>query len=374
MSGSPEYRDALPQGSVRGRGAGLNPGNRFESVRLHVLGEHLDEIAAERPDGTQVLTRIYDDRSRSVVNKVDSPDLAGMEWTLNPYRGCEHGCIYCYARPTHEYLGFSSGLDFETRIVAKRDAPELLRKALSSPKWERKTIAMSGVTDPYQPVEAKLGITRRCLEVMAEFRQPVGVITKSRLILRDMDLLADMARDGLATAAVSVTTLDHDLAMKMEPRAASPKARLEAVEKLSAAGVRVCVMMAPIVPGLTDHEIPSVLKAASEAGAKSAAYVLLRLPYQIKDLFLDWLARHFPDRAGHIESAIREGRGGALYDATFFDRQRGLGPRAEQIDQTFALFKRRYGLEGRTEHVMPRPMPPRPQAEPAVGQLPLFGS
>jgi DNA repair photolyase len=356
-------------GPVRGRGAGLNPGNRFEDIRLHVLGDYLDEIAAERPDGTQVLTRIYDDTSKTVVNRVDSPDLPGMVWTLNPYRGCEHGCIYCYARPTHEYLGFSCGLDFETRIVAKRGAPELLRAALSSPKWKFEPISMSGVTDPYQPIEAKLGITRRCLEVMAELGQPVGVITKNRLILRDLDVLSSMAREGLASAAVSITTLDHDLAMKMEPRAASPRARLETVSRLAAAGVRVTVMMAPVIPGLTDHEIPALLKAAKEAGATGAGHILLRLPYQIKDLFLEWLQRQFPDRAAHVESLIRDARGGELYDARFHVRQRGEGARARQIDQTFALFKKRYGLDGgrgASDDSSRARRNPR-------GQLPLFG-
>lgn len=356
-------------GPVRGRGAGLNPGNRFEPVRLHVLGEHLDEIAAERPDGTQVLTRIYEDDSKTVVNPVDSPDLSMMKWTLNPYRGCEHGCIYCYARPTHETLGFSSGLDFETRIVAKRQAPALLRKTLNSPRWDGEPIMLSGVTDPYQPVEAKLGITRACIETLLEFRQPMAVITKNRLVLRDLDLLSAMHKHGLVGAAVSITTLDHSLAAKMEPRASSPRDRLETVRQLAAAGIPVTVMMAPIIPGLTDHEIPAVLRAAAEAGATSAAYVLLRLPFQIKDLFLEWLARHFPDRAAKVESLIRQTRGGELYDSEFFSRQRGRGGHAEQIQQAFAVFKKRCGLDGPDRGAPTGPRPGRPGA-----QLPLFGS
>jgi DNA repair photolyase len=373
MSGSShEHRDGLISGPVRGRGAGLNPGNRFETVRLHVVGDYLDEVAAEKPDGTQVVTRIYEDRSRSILNRVDSPDLPGMAWTLNPYRGCEHGCIYCYARPTHEYLGFSSGLDFETKIMAKREAPALLREALKSPKWDWRPISMSGVTDPYQPIEAKLGITRGCLEVLSEFGQEVGVITKNRLILRDLDIISDMAKRGLASAAVSLTTLDHDLAMKMEPRAASPKARLETIENLSSAGVYVTVMMAPIVPGLTDHEIPTLLKAAAEAGASGAGYVLLKLPYQIKDLFLEWLQRHFPDRAAHVESVVREARGGKLNDPRFHKRQKGEGERAKQIGQAFKVFKQRYGLsgharEGREDRPRAASRPP-----PAGAQIPLF--
>lgn len=368
MSGSPEYRDALPDGPVRGRGAGLNPGNRYESVRLHVLGEHLDEIAAERPDGTQVITRIYSDTTRSIVNPVDSPDLAGMKWTLNPYRGCEHGCIYCYARPTHEQLGFSSGLDFETRIVAKREAPALLRKTLASPKWRGEAIMLSGVTDPYQPVESKLRITRACVEVMLEFRQPVTLITKNRLILRDLDLLSALHAHGLVGCAVSLTTLDAGLAANMEPRASSPRDRLETIRRISSAGIPVCVMVAPVVPGLTDHEIPTLLKAAAEAGATSAGYVLLRLPYQIKDLFLEWLSRHFPDRAARVESLVRQSRGGALYESGFFTRQRGRGEHAEQIGQAFEVFKRRYGLNAKAA-ASARPRPERPGA-----QLPLFGS
>ena len=328
---TPEHKDALPSGPVRGRGAGLNPGNRFEDIRLHVLGDHLDDIAAENPDGTQVLTRVYDDKSRSIITKVDSPDLPMMKWTLNPYRGCEHGCIYCYARPYHEYLGFSSGLDFETKIVAKRDAPALLRKFLASPRWQGESIAFSGVTDPYQPIESKLLITRRCLEVFVEFGQPVSVITKNRLILRDLDLLSKLNACGLVSCAISLTTLDNALASRLEPRASAPQARLEAIRALSAAGIPVTVMMAPIIPALNDREIPAVLKAASEAGARSAGYVLLKLPHQIKALFLDWLARHYPDRAAHVESLLRSARDGALNNSEFFTRQRGTGAHAEQI-------------------------------------------
>jgi DNA repair photolyase len=298
---------------------------------------------------------VYEDSSRSVVNKVNSPDLSMMKWTLNPYRGCEHGCIYCYARPSHELLGFSCGLDFETKIVAKRDAARLLREKLRSPSWKGESIAFSGVTDPYQPIEAKLGITRQCLEVLAEFGQPVSVITKNRLILRDLDLLKRLHERGAVSCAVSITTLDNELAAKMEPRASAPGARLEAIRKISAEGIPVCVMMAPIIPGLTDREIPAVLGAAAEAGATSAGYVLLRLPHQIKDLFLEWLRRHFPDRASHVEALIRESREGALYDAEYFTRQRGKGAHAEQIEKMFDLFKRKYGMEGPVMRETPKP-------------------
>ena len=352
MSGTQEFPDALPRGPVRGRGAGLNPANRFQPLRLHILGDHLDEVVADAPDGTQVRTQVFRDASRSVVTKVDSPDL-GLSWTLNPYRGCEHGCIYCYARPTHEYLGFSSGLDFETRIMVKTDAPELLRKFLGSSAWDGAPISFSGVTDPYQPVESKLRITRRCLEVLLEHRQPVSVITKNKLILRDLDILSGLCAYGLVRCAVSLTTLDNDVAAKMEPRASSPRARIETIRSLAAAGIPVCAMLAPIIPGLTDREIPALLKAAADAGATSAGYVLLRLPYQIKALFTEWLARNFPARAAHLESLIRGCRGGSLYQSAFFERQRGTGEHAAQIAQAFAVFSKRTGLDGGRGAMLP---------------------
>lgn len=338
---------------------------------MHVLGEHLDSVASDCPNGVQVSTRAGRDASRSIVNRVDSPDLK-LGWTLNPYRGCEHGCIYCYARPTHEYLGMSCGLDFETRLVAKHDAPELLRRWIERPSWCGEPIMLSGVTDPYQPVESELEITRRCLIVCLETRQPVTIITKSRLILRDLDVLEDLHRHELVHVALSITTLDSSLAARMEPRASSPSARLDAVAKVAATGVPVSVMMAPIIPAINDHEIPSVLKAASETGARRAGYVLLRLPYQIKDLFLDWLRRHFPDRAAKVESFIRESRGGELYDPRFFTRQRGVGPRARQIHETFTLFARRFGVDQEVPPLRPR-IPP-PTTPPPSSQLSLFGT
>ncbi len=252
---------------ARGRGAGVNPANRFEDQRYLVAGEFLDDLRAEGQLSNQnVATMVFDDATRSILNPVDAPDLH-FRWTLNPYRGCEHGCIYCYARPGHEYLGLSSGLDFETKVFAKREAPELLRKELAKKSWQGETIMMSGVTDCYQPLEADLKLTRRCLEVMLEFRQSVSIITKSSLILRDLDILKEMARLNLVHAAVSITTLDNRLAGAMEPRAASPRARLDTVRTLARAGVPTFVMAAPIVPGLNDHEIPSILREASRAGA-----------------------------------------------------------------------------------------------------------
>ncbi len=342
-----EFVDGTTHGAAaRGRGAAtLNPGNRFESVRLHVLGEYLDEQITEHPDGVQVKTHVLRDNTRTIINRVaDSPDIP-YDWTINPYRGCEHGCIYCYARPGHEYLGMSSGLDFETKIMAKVDAPQLLRRELASPKWQGEPIIMSGVTDPYQPIEAKLRITRGCLEVMNECKQPVSIITKNALVLRDLDLLSEMARSDAASVAVSITTLDKDLAMKMEPRASTPENRLRAVRELSQAGVPVTVMVAPIIPAINESEMPRILEAAAEAGAQSAGWVLLRLPYQIKTLFLEWLTRHFPDRAVKVESFIREMRGGELYDSRYGKRQKGEGTHAKLIGEMFKMYKKKYGLD-----------------------------
>lgn len=322
----------------------MNPGNRFEGVRLHVLGEALDAELAERPEGVQVETEVYTDRARTVLNRVDSPDVP-MNWSLNPYRGCEHGCAYCYARPTHETFGLSSGLDFERKLFVKREAPGLLRRELARPGWVPEPVMMSGITDPYQPIEAAMGVTRGVLEVLAECRQPVAVITKNALIQRDIDLLAELASHGAASAAVSVTTLDAKLAAKMEPRAAAPRRRLETIRALAGAGIPVTVMVAPVVPALTDHEIPTILEAAAEAGAVRAGHVLLRLPYQVKAVFTEWLERVKPERAGHIEAAVRECYGGSLYNAARSVRGRGVGGRAAQVRETFKVFVKRYGLD-----------------------------
>lgn len=327
----------------RGRGTAINPGNRFEGVRLHVLPEHAEEVVSQSPDGRRVRTLVYADRSRTVINPVDVPDIH-FRWSINPYRGCEHGCVYCYARPTHEYLGLSSGLDFETKIVAKRDAPALVRRELSKPSWRGERIMMSGVTDPYQPVEASLRITRGVLEAMAEFRQPVSVITKNRLIARDADVLGELARHGAAHAAVSLTTLDNTLAARMEPRASAPGHRLEAIAALARAGVPVRVMTGPLIPGVNDHEVPALLQAAAEAGATSAGYTLLRLPWQVKEVFLEWLERTFPQRAAKVESLVRQTRAGALYDSRFGQRQSGSGPVARAIGDMWRLAARRAGL------------------------------
>ncbi len=341
-----DHVDALSSGAVRGRGSNLNPGNRFEDVRLHVLGEHLDEQLRDHPSGVQVRTQVFTDDTQSVVNKVESPDIP-FNWSLNPYRGCEHGCIYCYARPGHEYLALSSGLDFETKIIAKPRAPELLRQFIARPAWHGEPIVLSGVTDPYQPVERELRITRGCLEVCAAAHQPLSLITKNHLITRDLDVLREMAAWRGVRVAISLTTLDAGLAAKMEPRASSPRDRLAAIRELVAAGVPVAVMTAPIIPAINDRELPALLEAAAEAGAHSAGMVLIKLPHQIKALFLEWLQRHYPARAAHVESLIRQCRGGDLYDGAFFNRQRGTGPVAETIRDTFGLFARKHCLTRR---------------------------
>jgi len=355
--------------AARGRGSStLNPGNRFEDVRLHILGEYRDEQLREHPDGIQVRTMPYRDDSRTIINKVaDSPDIS-FDWTVNPYRGCEHGCIYCYARPGHEYLGMSCGLDFETRIMVKTGAPELLSKELASPKWHGEPIVMSGVTDPYQPLEKRLLITRRCLEIMADCRQPVSIVTKSHLITRDLDVLRQLARYNCISVAISVTTLERELAMRMEPRASTPRDRLRAIRELTDAKIPVMAMTAPIIPGLNDRELPALLKAAAEHGAITAGWVMLRLPWQIKDLFLDWLHRHYPDRAKRVENFIRGMRGGELYNAAYGTRMRGEGKHAELIKRIFHTYRRRYRLD--------RPMPRlssaafrRPNTQ---GQMSLF--
>jgi DNA repair photolyase len=325
---------------ARGRGAADNPANRFEP--LHYEPDP-DLDPDERPSPRTLFLR---DETRSLITSNDSPDV-GFRFSINPYRGCEHGCIYCYARPTHEYLGFSAGLDFETRIVVKEDAPALLRKELSSAKWTPEVLGLSGVTDPYQPIERRLGLTRRCLEVLAEFRNPVAIVTKNRLVTRDADLLGELTGHGAAAVFLSITTLDGGLARVLEPRAAQPAARLAALAELRRAGVPAGVLVAPVIPGLNDHEIPAVLSAAAEAGASYAGYVVLRLPHGVADLFAAWLERNFPDRKEKVLGRVRDLRGGRLNDPRFGHRMRGEGALAEQIRALFALSRRRAGINGR---------------------------
>jgi DNA repair photolyase len=343
------YRDTLPNGPAHRRGAGLNPGNRFESVRLHVLGEELDRQWIERQEAgdtapTRVERQVFHDKTRTIINKVAATSDVPFDWTVNPYRGCEHGCIYCFARPYHEYLGFSCGLDFETKIMAKPDAPDLLKRELASPRWKPEPIVMSAITDIYQPLEHKMQIARRCLEVLADAGQPVTTMTKSALVLRDVDLWQKLASMNAGRVTITLVTLDADLAQKLEPRASSPAGRLRTIRELSAAGIPVTVNIAPVIPGLTDTEMPAILKAISDAGASHAAWVLLRLPYQLKDLFLDWMQRSIhPDRARKVESFLRQASNGKLYNAAR-DRRRGRGPLMDNIAKTFDLFTRRYGL------------------------------
>jgi DNA repair photolyase len=326
------------------RGAADNPANRFEKLHLEPDADWNpddDDAAGGRPPGPR--TQFFQDRSQTIIARNDSPDV-GFQASLNPYRGCEHGCIYCYARPTHEYLGFSAGLDFESKIMVKADAPELLRKELSSPKWSPQVIFLSGVTDCYQPVERKLKLTRRCLEVLAEFRNPVFIVTKNRLVTRDLDLLSELARHHAVAVWLSITTLDSDLRKIMEPRTSPPAARLAALRELAAAGIPVGVNVAPIIPGLTDHELPAILKAAAAAGATAAGYTLVRLPHGVAPLFEKWLATHFPDRKEKILNRLRALRGGKLYDAQWGKRFSGEGIFAEQTAQLFDVARRKAGI------------------------------
>jgi DNA repair photolyase len=320
-----------------GRGAASNPRNRFESL------DYQRDEDADPSEEIAPQTFLYKDASRSALTSNDSPDIP-FTHSLNPYRGCEHGCVYCYARPTHEYLGMSSGLDFETRIMVKENAPELLRKELSAKKWVPDVVVMSGVTDCYQPAERKLLLTRRCLEVFAEFRNPVAVITKNALIERDADIFAELSKYDAGAACLSITTLDPDLARRLEPRASAPYKRLKAVETLAKAGAFVSVNAAPLIPGLNDHELPAILKAAADAGAKAAGYTLVRLPYSVAPLFEQWLDRHYPDRKDKVLSQIRALRGGKLNDSRFGTRFSGEGNFAANVEGLFRLASKQAGL------------------------------
>ena len=322
--------------TIRGRGAAGNPGNRFEQTSYAV--SEWDE-----PEDPSRDTVFLKDTTRSIITYNDSPDV-GFDASINPYRGCEHGCIYCFARPNHEYLGFSAGLDFESRILVKEDAPELLRDELMSPRWKPQPIAISGVTDAFQPIERRLGLTRRCLEVLVEFRNPVVIITKNELVTRDIDLLSALAKNDGALVFVSVTTLDGSLAGELEPRASHPDRRLVAIEKLAAAGIHTGVLVAPVIPGLTDHEMPAIIAAAAKAGAKTAGYVPLRLPYGVAPLFEQWLGLHVPLQKEKILGRIRELRGGKLNDPNFKSRMRAEGPYADHMRQIFEVSCRKSGM------------------------------
>ena len=323
---------------VKGRGASANPANRFVSAQY----EREDDWNPE--DDRPIQTQILRDNTQTFITYNKSPDIP-FDAGINPYRGCEHGCAYCFARPTHEYLGFSAGLDFETKIMVKENGPELLRKELSSAKWKPQVIAMSGVTDCYQPLERKLRITRGCLEVFAEFRNPVCIITKNFLVTRDIDLLAELAKHDAVAVNISITTLDSSLTPKLEPRASLPKFRLSAIHALAEAGVDAGVLVAPIIPGLNDHEVPAIIREAVAAGAKFAGYVPLRLPYGVASLFETWVTQHFPGRKDKILNRIRAMRGGKMNDSTFGSRMRGEGIFADQISQMFHVACRKAGLK-----------------------------
>jgi DNA repair photolyase len=326
----------------KGRGTSDNPANRFESTRFERDPESFD------PDDLEPspLTVLIPDSTRSIIATNDSPDV-GFDASINPYRGCEHGCIYCYARPTHEFLGLSAGLDFETKILVKHDARNLLRHELMKPGWVPRTIGISGVTDAYQPAERRLRLTRGCLEVLAEFRNPVGIVTKNRLVSRDADILADLARINAAAVYLSITTLDAELARSMEPRASTPSARLEAMATLAKAGIPVGVLVAPIIPGLNEHEIPAILKAAADSGATSAGFTIVTLPLGVADLFSSWLDRHVPLQKEKILGRIRSLRDGRLNDSRFGVRMGGSGPFAEVIQKLFQIGAARAGIEKR---------------------------
>jgi len=317
----------------QGRGTTLNPQNRFETL------SYIPDVGEEPNSDRQ----LFSDTSKSVISYNTSPDIP-YHASLNPYRGCEHGCSYCYARPYHEYLGFSSGLDFETKIMVKEDAPLLLRKELASPRWKPEVLNLSGVTDPYQPLERKLEITRRCLEVLAEFRNPVMIVTKNALVTRDIDLLQELAREKAVHVALSLTSLDNHICNVMEPRTSRPQQRLNAIRTLTDAGIPVGVLVSPIIPGLTDQEIPAILDAAKSAGAMFVDYTIIRLPHGVKVLFADWLERNFPERKEKILNRIRDIRQGALNDTRFRRRMHGQGIFAEQIRSMFRISRHRVGL------------------------------
>ena len=334
----------MPSLARRGRGATLNPAVRYESQVLSPFDDGWDTLAAEFGDLPQLATTLTKDASKSAISWNTSPDI-GFDRAINPYRGCEHGCIYCYARPTHAYLGYSPGLDFETKLIFKPEVAELLEKELRKPGYVARTMALGSNTDPYQPVERTLKLTRAVLEVLERYNHPVGIVTKSAGVLRDLDILSSMAKRKLARVYVSVTTLDAALARRMEPRAASPARRLHAIAELTNAGVPAGVMVAPMIPGLNDAEMEKIVEATARAGARHAGYVLLRLPLELKQMFEDWLATHFPDRTKHVLSLIRETRSGALSDARFHHRFAGQGVYADLLLRRFARATRQWGLD-----------------------------
>lgn len=362
---APDPRDRLAVERRRGRGAALNPTGRFEPARREAFVDGWD-IEEELP---AIATEVTVEKPRTIIARNDSPDIS-FDRSINPYRGCEHGCVYCFARPTHAYQGLSPGVDFETKLFAKTNAAELLEKELAAKGYTPRSIALGANTDPYQPIEKRYRITRAVLEVLSRTNHPVGIVTKGALVARDLDLLAPMAERGLAKVAMSVTTLDPKLARRMEPRASSPAKRLEAIRRLSGEGVPVTVLVAPVIPALNDAEIEDILGEAQRAGAREAGYVLLRLPHELKDLVRDWLAEHYPGRLNHVMSLIREARGGKDYDARFGVRQTGVGPYAWMVGRRFETAAARLGLNRtRTELRTDLFVPPDRRSP---GQLSLF--
>jgi DNA repair photolyase len=360
-------RAIVPIIPIKGRGAGSNRESRFDAWNRQLDGDHVDGALAEG-ESASPRTEITLRDARSIISRNQSPDIP-FEQSINPYQGCEHGCVYCYARPTHAYLGLSPGLDFETKIHAKTNAAELLVKELSRPGYVPKFIALGANTDPYQPTERQLEITRSVLRVLSDFNHPVGITTKSALVERDIDILGPMAARDLARVFVSVATLDHEIARRLEPRANAPARRIEAIRRLAAAGIPTGVIVGPVIPALTDKDIESVLEAASGAGACDAHYVMLRLPLEIRDLFVEWLQAHYPLRAKHVMSLVQQVRGGRDNDSAFGSRMRGTGMFAELIRQRFDVARRRHNLNARylapdtSSFAVPRP---------AGGQLSLF--
>ncbi len=339
-------RTTLGRKAFKGRGALSNPAGRFEHQRL----EEVDDgwYVEEQPDS--IATTVEPDRAKGIISKNDSPDIP-FEYSINPYRGCEHGCVYCYARPSHAYMGLSAGIDFETRLFYKADAGRVLEEELARPGYVCKPITVGANTDPYQPIERQMLVTRAVLEVLARTRHPVSIISKSALVLRDLDLLTDLARDNLVSVAISITTLSAATKRSLEPRTASPQARLRVVRELNAAGVPTGVMVAPVIPAITDHEMEAILEAATAAGARWAGYVLVRLPYEIKDLFREWLTEHFPDRAAHVMSLIQDMRGGRDNDPRFGTRMRGTGPLAELLRGRFKIACKRLNLNSGSREI-----------------------
>jgi len=378
----PEHRDVLrpapperiPDRPRPGRGVASNRTGRFERLRAEAVddGWQTGVAGADDDPAPRLDTTVTFDRTKTIIARNDSPDIP-FDRSINAYRGCEHGCVYCFARPTHAWLGLSPGLDFETRLFAKPNAAELLTRELARPGYKPRTIAMGTNTDPYQPVERRLKITRAILEVLAAHDHPVSIVTKSALVTRDLDILAPMASKGLATVGVSVTTLDAKLAQTMEPRAARPERRLETIRMLAAAGLPVTVMAAPMIPALNDHELEAILIRARQAGATHASYILLRLPLELKELFEEWLTTHYPDRKQRILNRLRDMRGGELYKSGFGERMRGSGQAAKLLGERFRIAVRQQGYSTAPTLLDAQRFERTPQGSPTGSQLNLFG-